>query len=330
MNREYWPFGIIQFPAIVYWLWLSIRSRSFVFFSASNPGIPMGGMFGESKYQVLSKIPAACKPRTLLVRIPATLSAVKERMREAGLKLPVIFKPDIGERGLRVKKIKAEHEMRSYLEMATGDFLVQECVELPLEFGVFYMRHPQNAQGQVISVTGKEMLSVTGDGKSGLRELILRSDRAKLQWQTLRVTFAETLDRIIPSGEKVELVSIGNHCLGTRFINASYLISDRLSEAFDDISRNIPGFYFGRFDLRCATHEDLCCGKVQIMELNGCGAEPGHIYDADFSLWQALKVPVIYWDHIFRIARANRKRGVRYATHGEALAYYRKFRAAVR
>ena len=52
---EYWPFGIVQFPAILYWVWLSLRARSFVFFSASNPGIPMGGMFGESKYELLKR-----------------------------------------------------------------------------------------------------------------------------------------------------------------------------------------------------------------------------------------------------------------------------------
>jgi len=43
---EYWPFGILQAPLFFYWLWLSLKARSLVFFSASNPGILMGGMFG--------------------------------------------------------------------------------------------------------------------------------------------------------------------------------------------------------------------------------------------------------------------------------------------
>ncbi|MGC3942925.1 MAG: hypothetical protein QM762_00040 [Chryseolinea sp.] len=54
---EYWPFGIVQFPLFIYFAWLSLRARSIVFFSASNPGITMGGMFGESKYDVIRKVP---------------------------------------------------------------------------------------------------------------------------------------------------------------------------------------------------------------------------------------------------------------------------------
>jgi len=50
---EFWPFGILQGPVFLYWLWLSVRARSLLFFSASNPGILSGGMLGESKSEVL-------------------------------------------------------------------------------------------------------------------------------------------------------------------------------------------------------------------------------------------------------------------------------------
>ena len=39
---EYWPFGIVQAPIFIYWLWLSIKARTPFFFSASNPGIQIG------------------------------------------------------------------------------------------------------------------------------------------------------------------------------------------------------------------------------------------------------------------------------------------------
>jgi hypothetical protein len=66
------------------------------------------------------------------------------------------------------------------------------------------------------------------------------------------------------------------------------------------------------------------------MELNGCGAEPAHIYDPDFSFWEACAVQVGHWTKIFRIARANRQKGFRYLSHREALDYYRKFKSAVK
>jgi len=66
------------------------------------------------------------------------------------------------------------------------------------------------------------------------------------------------------------------------------------------------------------------------MELNGCGAEPAHIYDPDVSLREALSELLIHWSTIFKIASANKNRGINYVSHKEALAYYRKFKAATK
>lgn len=327
---EYWPFGIVQFPAIMYWLYLSLRARSLVFFSAANPRIIMGGMFGESKFDILRMIPPELVPRTIRLDTGLTSDEVKRKIIDAKIKLPAIFKPDIGERGFMVKRIETEAQIQAYLQESRSSFLVQELVEEPFEFSVFYVRIPDEPFGRVISVVAKEMLSVTGDGRSSLRELIFASDRAKLQWEKLRVAYEKHLDEVIPQGRRFELVSIGNHCLGTRFINANHLINERLSHTFDEISKSIPEFYFGRYDLRCPSLEDLYEGKVRIMELNGCGAEPAHIYDSDFSLWKACRVLIEHWKYIFKIARVNRRMGIPYVSHRDAIAYYRKFKSAVK
>jgi hypothetical protein len=327
---EYWPFGIVQLPAIVYWLWLSFRARSLVFFSASNPGIPMGGMFGESKYDILRKIPPVYVPPTVLIDMPVSTAEVLSRIKASGMTLPVIFKPDIGERGFMVRKICSEKDVRRYLADIRSPFLVQELLQDPLEFGVFYCKFPGEECGRVISVVGKEMLAVTGDGKSTLQQLIYRHDRAKLQWKKLKEEHADRLNCIIEDGRRIELVSIGNHAMGTRFINAHHLINDRLSRAFQSISDEIPGFNFGRFDLRCKSLDDLYNGNVKIMELNGCGAEPTHIYDPAFPLWRGIWEMIIHWENIFKIARANNQRGVNYVGHKEAYAFYRKFKSVVK
>lgn len=327
---EFWPFGIVQLPAIIYWLWLSLRSRSLVFFSASNPGIPMGGMFGESKYGVLKTIPAEYVPKTILINLPANTFDLQVKMRDAALMFPVIFKPDLGERGFMVRRIDTEKDIDTYLRDIKINFLIQELVELPLEFGIFYKRIPGQEKGEVISVVAKEMLSVEGDGKSTLKELIFDSDRAKLQWEKLQFKFQDQLLSIIPSCQKVELVSIGNHAVGTTFLNANHLINKQLHETFNGISKAIPGFYFGRFDLRCASLKDLFAGKVSIIELNGCGAEPAHIYDPSFSFWVAVRVLIIHWHTIFSIARENKKLGIQYTGFREAWALYRKFKAVTK
>jgi hypothetical protein len=92
----------------------------------------------------------------------------------------------------------------------------------------------------------------------------------------------------------------------------------------------IPGFHFGRFDLRSASLHDLYEGKVTIMELNGCGAEPAHIYDPSFSFWSAVWVLIMHWNNIYSIARANNKLGVAYTSLSEAWSLYRKFKAVTK
>jgi hypothetical protein len=329
-NWEYWPFGIVHLPAILYYIWLSIRSRSLFFFSASNPGIPMGGMLGESKFNILKKIPEQYIPKTKLVTLPASKEEVLTFLQENEFTFPVIFKPDLGERGFMVKKIGNEKEIESYLKRIKVDFIIQELINLPIELGVFYMRFPGRKTGSVTSIVRKEMLHVTGDGKSTLQALILKKDRAKLQWDALKVLHKENLNKVLLRNETIELVSIGNHCLGTKFLDGGYLINDQLSLLFDNISNQIDGFFFGRFDLRCASIEHLYQGKIKIMELNGCGAEPAHIYHPGYPLHKAMAVLVKHWRNIFLIARENRRQGIRYVSAKEAFRYYKAFKSALR
>lgn len=325
---EYWPFGIVQLPLFLYFSWLALRSRSITFFSAANPGIVMGGMFGESKFDVLRKIPPHYIPRTIRVVPPTSSQQLHQLLEAEGLHFPLIFKPDLGERGFMVQRINDLQHAAQYLQRMPFAFLVQELVDLPLEFGVFYTRLPHQPSGSVTSVVMKEMLSVTGDGQQTLQQLILQKERAKLQWPKLQQRYQQELDMILPLGERKELVSIGNHCLGTTFLDGQHLINDTLSKTFDAISQQIEGFYFGRFDLRCASLDDLYKGRVKILELNGCGAEPAHIYQPGYSLTRAVAVLMQHWRNIFVIARYNVSQGHQYIPVQEALIHYRKFKAA--
>jgi hypothetical protein len=323
---EYWPFGIIQAPVFVMWMWYALRERSLFYFSASNPSILTGGMMGESKFEVLSLVPDSVKPKTILIKLPATKEQVLRAIETNGLSLPVIFKPDMGERGWMVRKIKSAADIDQYLSEIKIDFIVQEFVNLPLEYGVFYVRFPSQPNGFVNSITGKDFLSVTGDGSKTLQQLILDKDRAKIQWETLKEVYATQLNDVIPQGKKIELVSIGNHCLGTTFINCNHLITEKLSASFDTISKQIDGFYFGRFDLRCASEADLETGNIKIMELNGCGAEPAHIYHPGSSLIKGIGTIITHWKNLYRVSKENHKRGVPYLSFAEGKRIYYAFK----
>lgn len=131
----------------------------------------------------------------------------------------------------------------------------------------------------------------------------------------------------IPSlDEEVEVVPIGNHCRGTTFLNGNHLITDNMVQAIDSAAKEYPGFHYGRFDLRCKSIEELERGNFTILELNGCGAEPAHIYHPGYPLFKAYRELARHLKIMFQIARQNHANGTPYMTIGEAIKLVRFLR----
>lgn len=323
---EFWPFEVVYIPIFIYWLWLSLRARSLFFFTASNPGIMYGGMLGESKYEILMGLPETLIPKTVIANNHITLPAALDMMKHHNLRFPIILKPDIGERGWQVEKIANENELEAYLNANNVDILFQEYIDLPLELGILYYRFPDKKTGRITSVVKKKMLEITGNGSSTIKELMYSIPRAKLQIETFEKDQPEVLANVPASGEKIELMPIGNHCRGTTFLNANDLITKELTAVFDAVSDKIDGFYFGRFDIRCESKEALYNGKMKIMELNGAGSEPGHIYHPGARLIDAYKSLFSNWKALFLISRMNNKRGIPYLSFVEGLRVIKKLR----
>lgn len=311
LNWEYWPMHLVYTPVYLYYLFLSLRARAFVFFSAANPGIDMGGLLGESKYDILQKIPSTYIPKTLYLSKELSHGEVISALEKTTISFPLILKPDVGERGFMVEKIRDEVELADYRRSVPATLLAQEYVHYQEEVSVLYYRYPEQKHGVISSLTLKEFLHVEGDGKRNLEELILDYPRALLQYETLKERFHDRLEEIPPKGKKVDLVAIGNHSRGTKFLNGNHLIDEQLRATFDHISHQIDGIYFGRFDIRCESLESLKKGeRFKILEINGVKSEPTHIYDPDFSLWEAYKVLFKQWNTIYEISQQNRQKGV--------------------
>ncbi|MEK7255295.1 MAG: hypothetical protein AAB316_11155, partial [Bacteroidota bacterium] len=164
-NWEYWSMYVSNIPLVLIWLWFALRSRRLFFFTAVNPVIETGGAWGESKYHILQRIPAKHLPKTAFIPKGADFEEIKVKFQQADLSYPVIAKPNIGERGLLVKKIKDEHELAEYAAKNNMDFLIQEFVSLPLELAVMPHRFPGETKGKVTSICIKETLKITGDGR---------------------------------------------------------------------------------------------------------------------------------------------------------------------
>ncbi|MGL1885378.1 MAG: hypothetical protein OCD76_02590 [Reichenbachiella sp.] len=324
---EFWPFSVFYFPVLFYWVWISWRARSLFFFTASNPGIEFGGMLGESKDKIFKLIPDQYIPKTVKLSADITQQQLTQLLNENNLSYPLIFKPDIGERGWRVTLVNSDEQLVQYLEEIKVDFLVQEYIPYEIELGVFYYRYPDQKRGTVSSVVIKDMMKVTGDGISSVGELMQGNARVKMHIERLTEKEPDVLKQVPMAGEQIALGAIGNHCLGTTFLNGNHLINKELIDVFDHVSQQIDGFYFGRYDVRCRSVEELYKGQYfKILELNGAGSEPAHIYHPGFSLIQAYKDVVHHLHVLADISILNQKRGVRFATLKEGFKEVMKIR----
>ena len=330
---EFLPMWLSNLPIAGFYLWYAARARHLLFFSAANPAIPLGGAMGESKYDILQRLPAAIRPNMALVNARIPFEQMLSAIRSSGLAFPLIAKPDIGERGFLVKKITSPDVLRQHLTQYPVDFILQEWIALPLEASVLFILFPgDKSRFEVTSVCIKEFLQVVGDGRRNIRELILQSPRAAFQLERLEQEYPEQMERVLQTGEVLPLGMIGNHCLGTKFLNGNHLIDKQLVQAFENICRQLKGIHYGRFDLKCASVEDLKNGRIQVMELNGVLGEPAHVYDPSVGFWRAYRDFWRHWRLIFEVSEANRKMGVSVATLKEGrsqvqqyLAYKKQF-----
>ena len=291
-----------------------LRARHICFFTAANPGIYTGDLGLESKYDTLKKIPERYRPKACLIPSGVPIQEVRQQLASVGITFPLIAKPDLGFRGLLVRKVDDEAALQAYLTQFPIDFVLQEFLDFPEEIGVLYYRLPGAEMGRVSSLTTKEFLSVTGDGNASVEALILQKDRAHLQLERIRTQQPELLQQVPVAGEEIPLGIVGNHAKGTRFINSTARADEAITQTIDAIARQIDGFYYGRFDLKCASFDSLRTGEgIRIIEVNGVCSEPTHIYDPQRGTYfSALRDIAHHWSLIYRIARANHRNGAPY------------------
>ncbi len=305
-NWEYWPFHVVYAPLYPYWLYLCVKARSFFFFNTSNPAIKNGGFLMESKKEIYDLIPAEYYPPTLFFKRSTSPEEITERVNQKKLEYPLVGKPDIGMKGMMVKKLENEKDLVNYADNSKVDFLVQEFVSYKNEVGIFYYRYPDQEKGHISGIVRKEFLSVKGDGVSTVEQLLSKNKRAVLQLSTLRIKEKDKMNVLLKKDEEIVIVPYGNHIRGARFLDDSDLIDEELVNTIDRICKQVNGFYFGRLDIRYNTWEELKQGRnFSIIELNGAGSEPTHMYDPKHTIFFAWKEIIRHWNILYRISKLN-------------------------
>jgi len=317
-HYEYWPFGIFYIPAFFYWCILAIKSRHLLYFTTANPSIEMGGFFGESKSKILDQIPPEfIAPFIFIDGNTYDYGEILKRIQDSGISFPLVCKPDKGERGYMVRIIETEQKLKKYFQESTGDVIVQKYISHDIELGILYYRFPNGGESGISSITTKSFFSVVGDGNSSIEELIKGDTRYLNQLNRMRDQLGSSIYDIPPSGSKILLEPIGNHCKGTMFLNGNHLINPELVKVFDKVTASMNGFYFGRFDLRVKSVEDLYKGEnFFIMELNGTTSEPSHIYDPAYNIFKAYRDIFYNMKIVKEISVQNIKIGIKPTTVG--------------
>jgi len=322
---EYWSFNVIYIPIYPVFIFLCLRARSFFFFAASNPGIKNGGFLGESKKEIYGLMPESFQPKTIFFNSDEEPVAVLEKLLLSGFHFPVIGKPDIGGRGRGVRKLENPDEVIAYTGSALFDFHIQEFIPYKKEVGIFYYRFPGQLRGNISGIVHKEFLKVTGDGSHSVRDLLKSNPRGVLQLASLESSDPGLLDRIIPAGDDFIVVPYGNHARGALFLDDTDSVTPALITAMDMICKQIKEFYFGRLDIRYESRKLLEQGKFfSVIEVNGAGSEPTHIYDPKHSLFFGWKEIIRHWILLFKISRANHRLGHPYLSFSEGVHMFRK------
>jgi hypothetical protein len=331
---EFWPMWLFYLPLLPWLLYLSVRYRGAMTWTAANPSIPHGGVVGESKFDILSKLPSQWAIPSFRIASGEGKVRFEEFRRELVSRdwsFPLILKPDAAQRGAGVKLVRDFVDGEKYLSNQPSGVLVQPYHGGPFEAGIFYYRLPDEPAGHIFSITDKHFPVLIGNGHATIEELLWRHPRHRMQAKTFLARFADEKDRVLAAGEQLPLTVAGNHCQGTMFCDGAHLITPQLEQRIDEIARHFDGFLIGRFDVRYGSVEAFTAGNdLAIVELNGATSESTNIYDPSWSLLRAYRTLSRQWELLYRIGYSNRQRGVQsistWAFLRLVFAYYRQLR----
>jgi membrane protein DedA with SNARE-associated domain len=331
---EFWPIWAIYPPIVLYILYLGIRFRSFTLFTLANPAIHLSGLVGESKRHILDGLKHR---RDLIARyeiIPADLDPQEKERRvidfidRHGFALPVVLKPDAGQRGLGVKIARNVSAVADYFAVPRPDTIVQEFAP-GFEFSIFYYRMPGQPRGHIFSITEKRFPMVVGDGKHDLEHLIIKDPRAVCMAPYYLKNLDDRRYMVLAEDETLPLIEIGSHCRGTLFYDGRWINTPELERTIDELTRGFEGFYYGRYDIRTASLDELRLGcGFKVIELNGVTAESTNMYDPVNGLFDAYSILARQWFIAFKVGDRNRRKGMKPATLREFFKAIVDYRAA--
>ena len=324
-------------PMVAQWIWLSLRHRGITLPSCANPALTAGGLVGEGKMEYLALMgphARAATANTTSVDIvgPGSCAEVEAAMALMGLRFPVAVKPDLGWCGFGVRRIDDPDALAHYVAAyPCGERLVlQEWLGAQGEAGLFYLRWPGAASGELIGVLLRHFPRVVGDGVHSVAQLMATDRRARRLGRDGASEPCCDVQRIPASGEVVRIASVSSTRVGGGYEDGTPHITAELMQAVDAIARDMGDFHAGRFDVKYENLAALQAGRFRIIEVNGAGSEAVHAWDPRFGLRQAYGIVFAKQRRLFAIGSEMRRRGHRPVGWLVLLRHWLHHRALIR
>ena len=317
---EFWPSWLMYLPVVLQSLLLALRYRSLSLPLIANPQLPLSGMVGIEKSTLLQQAGELCQQAILNWfvheksdrEVALQGDQIEQQMAAAGFDYPMVCKPDIGCRGSGVKLLKNRQQLTATLASypSGAGLMIQQLASWEPEAGVFYVRHPDQPRGEIISLALKYSPYVVGDGKRSLRELIADDARAGDLAHLYLQRHQQQLDTVLPVGEPYKLVFSASHCRGAIFRDANQHITEALRQRIDSLMQDLPEFYYGRLDIKFRDLDSFKQGEnIEIVEINSASSESLHIWDRNTAISEALRSLLFQYRTLYQLGAANRAKG---------------------
>jgi hypothetical protein len=332
---EFLPTWFFYTPVVLQSLCQGLYYRDFRLPLVANPSIKLSGMVGESKHDIMSLAGEIAKPWiSPFVTITKTQESVDHQvthvlamLKDANLDFPLVGKPDLGCRGVGVKLLNNQEQLINYIHdfPFSARFLLQQKAPYLAEAGVFYVRHPNEKKGKIISITLKYSPSVIGDGQRTLRQLIEHCPRAGQLTHLYFPRHTDKLDWIPQQDEEFQLAFAGSHSRGSIFRDGNQYITAALTKKLDDILHDVEGYHYGRLDIKFDNLVDFMNGEqFTILELNGASSEAAHIWDRNTPLRAIFGMLLTQYRLLYSIGAKQKKQGFRPPSFRELFIAWRE------
>jgi hypothetical protein len=149
-------------------------------------------------------------------------------------KFPIIIKPNMySGHGTDVYKVDNKDELKNIIKKIKNnqEYIVQEFYNNKYEVGLLYEKNPLSEKGKIISIVLKQ--------------------KYNKEWKPLSCN---------------NIMYKKNVC---SYVNREDLITKELSCVINNISKNIPNFNVGRYDIGFNDIDEFKKGKFKVFELNG-------------------------------------------------------------